>query len=106
MAKRRRTSIARRDSGGLTRKTLGMKVGATAIGAVAAQALPGLSTTIGETPITYGAIVGVALVLNRRTGPNLRYVGLGLILGGGVLNYVQDTLGPMMSDLGAGGNGS
>jgi hypothetical protein len=100
---KRRSRIARRESGGLTQKTLGMKVGATAIGAVAAQALPGLNNTIGNTPITYGAIVGVALVLNRKTGVNLKYAGLGMILGGGVLNIVQDYLGPMMSDIGAGG---
>ena len=102
MAKRR-SRIARRETGGLTQQTLGMKVGAPAIGAVAAQALPGLSTTIGQTPITYGALVGVALVLNRKTGVNIKYAGLGMILGGGVLNMVQDYLGPMMSDIGAGG---
>jgi len=100
---RRSRRIARRETGGLTQKTLGMKVGATAIGAVAAQALPGLNNTIGNTPITYGAIVGVALVINRKTGINLKYAGLGMILGGGVLNIVQDYLGPMLSDIGAGG---
>ncbi len=100
MAKRRRTP-AKRSSGGLAKKGLGMKVGAAAIGAVAAQAMPGLGNQISEDiPITYGAIVGLAMIYKGKTDL-VRYAGFGALLGGGLVQLLESYIGPQLADLGA-----
>ena len=79
-----------------------MKLGAAAFGAVAAQALPGLGNQISETiPITYGAILGVAIIMNRRSSEMVKYAGFGMVLGGGVVQMLESYIGPQLEDLGA-----
>ncbi len=93
----------RRGGGAMTlsRKNLATNLGAAAVGAVAAQAVPGLGTQISPTvPINYGAIAGVFIVLKARN-PMLRWAGFGMILGGGLVQWAESLIGPQLSDLGA-----
>ena len=98
--RRRRKPVARTKA--LARKGLGGKIGAAAVGAVAAQALPGLGTQISaQIPITYGAILGVILIMNKRSNEMVRYAGFGMILGGGVVQWMESLIGPQLSNIGA-----
>tara|TARA_R100000808_G_scaffold23975_1_gene54104 strand:- start:2538 stop:2798 length:261 start_codon:yes stop_codon:yes gene_type:complete len=73
-----------------------MKLGAVAVGAVAAQALPGVGgRPIANVPITYGAILG-AFLLMRGKGA-MRWVGFGMVLGGGVLEIIEGFVGPALA---------
>ncbi len=91
----------------LAKKGLAGKVGAAAVGAVAAQALPGLGTQISDTiPITYGAILGVVLIMNKRSSEMVRYAGFGMILGGGIVQWAESLIGPQLSNIGGGAAGA
>jgi hypothetical protein len=107
VAKRSR-SIARRSSGGaLDQKGLAGKIGAAAIGAVAAQSLPGLSGQVSDTiPVTYGALLGVVLIMNKRSSQMVRYAAFGMILGGGVVQWAESLIGPQLSNIGGGSAGA
>jgi hypothetical protein len=103
VAKRSRKTPARRNGGGgLAKKGLGMKLGAAAVGAVAAQTLPGVGQQISDNiPITWGAVLGLVLIMNRRSSEMVKYAGFGMVLGGGVVQYAETLIGPQLADLGA-----
>ena len=98
--------MARRSGGsggGLAKKGLGMKIGAAAVGAVAARALPGLGTQLSPTiPITYGALLGAVMIYKGKTDA-VRFAGLGAVLGGGLVQWLEGMIGPQLQNLGGGG---
>ena len=68
-----------------------------AVGAAAAQAVPGLNKPITPTiPVTYGAALGAFLGMKGR-GDTLRFLGLGMVMGGGLVPAVQQVLQPAFS---------
>ena len=80
-----------------------MKIGAAAVGAVAARALPGLGVQLSPTlPVTYGALLGAVMIYKGKTDL-VRFAGLGAVLGGGLVQYLEGMIGPQLQNLGGGG---
>ena len=75
------------------------RVAVAAVGAAAAQSIPGLDRRLSpNVPISYAAVLG-ALLLMRGKGDTLRFLSVGLILGGGVVTAAEQLLAPMFSNL-------
>ncbi len=82
-----------------------MKLGAAAVGAIAAQALPFVGNRVVQNvPITYGAVLGVFMIMRGKK--MWKWVGFGMVLGGGVLEVIQGAIGPALEDLGQAGGRS
>jgi hypothetical protein len=65
-----------------------------AIGAAAAQSVPGLDRRITPTiPVSYGALLGAFLAM-RGKGDTLKFLGMGMVMGGGLVPAVEQLLAP------------
>ena len=102
-ARPRRRAVARRRSGaprkhrnnfGPSRLSFPAYAIVAAIGAAAAQSVPGLNNEVSpQIPVTYGAILGAVLAWRGR-GATLKALGLGMVLGGGLVPAVERLLEP------------
>ena len=90
---------------GPARLSWGARFGVVLVGAAAAQWFPGLESRISDqVPVTYGAALGIAMAM-RGKGDFTRFLGMGLAIGGGLLEASQELLasGPAFLSMAEGG---